>query len=284
MPRFVAICLALLLASGGQSWSADTARVPLADGFEIPVGRNGKSYYKARGVRPNGHLGEDWNGTGGGDTDLGDPIYSSADGIVVFARDYRVGWGNVVIVRTAYLEKGEVRFVDSLYGHLLDFKVQDGEIVKRGQQIGRMGSNRGMYPAHLHFEMRKNINVGMYRNSFARDWSVYWSPTEFILDRVRLPGGGRIVQVPINTFSATPPPLVAATKVYTPALPVSRAGVTVQDGRYVSNGRSLPIRPSTNSTSKTKPGTTTTEVRRTPVRRPEFRVNRFEDMRILGYE
>ena len=40
----------------------------LADGFDYPVGKpDGEGYYIFRGFSPNGHLGEDWNGNGGGD-------------------------------------------------------------------------------------------------------------------------------------------------------------------------------------------------------------------------
>src|SRR5258707_34440 len=112
--RRTLLCLALLVGLTGAASAVDMADVPLADGFDLPVGKNGLSYYVARGVRPNGHLGEDWNGVGGGDTDLGDPIYSTADGIVTFAQDYRLGWGNVVIIRSAYLENGEMKYIDSL--------------------------------------------------------------------------------------------------------------------------------------------------------------------------
>lgn len=293
----------------------DTANIPLADGFDLPVGKNGKSYYKARGVRPNGHLGEDWNGTGGGDTDLGDPIYAAGDGIVTFAQDYRLGWGNVVIIRSAYLDSGDVKYVDSLYGHLLDFTVRAGQLVKRGQQIARMGSNRGMYPAHLHFEMRKNINVGMYRSSFPRDWSVYWSPTEFVAaNRPPVSGGGRYVSVPVNTYASSPPPLVASTKVYTPSKSVSQAGVSVANGDMVRKPTgSSPLRRvyasaapvtthgsssrTTASYSKPKPvaagpSKSKTASTSTPSKPPSkvkpkrtlFRVERFEDMKVLGYE
>lgn len=184
--------------------------MPLADGFACPVGRDAtKSYYKARGFRQNGHLGEDWNGAGGGDTDLGDPVYATAHGIVVFAQDYRLGWGNVVIVRHAYLDGSDVKFVDSLYGHLDRIAVSVNQQIRRGELVGTIGNNRGMYDAHLHFEMRKNITIGMHRSSFARDFSNYWDPTEFIAARSSLPGG-RIATVPMNTFPATPPPMYAA--------------------------------------------------------------------------
>jgi Peptidase family M23 len=315
--RRTLLCFALLLGLTRAASAVEMVDVPLADGFDLPVGKNGKSYYKARGVRPNGHLGEDWNGTGGGDTDLGDPIYSAADGIVTFAEDFRLGWGNVVIIRSAYLENGDTKYVDSLYGHLLDFTVRAGQTIKRGQQIARMGSNRGMYPAHLHFEMRKNINVGMYRSSFPRDWSVYWSPTEFVAAHRTCDGGSRIVSLPVNTYPNSPPPIIASTKVYTPTQTISQA---MSNGTVVNRSTSSsPLRrvyvsaaPSFSSSARTAstpprstasvatkslpkivaagPGKTRTPAptpvvqRKTAPRRTLFKVNRFEDMKVLGYD
>ncbi len=276
--RWTCLSFAVLIGFAVSAAGAETARVPLADGFEIPVGRNGKSYYKSRGVRANGHLGEDWNGTGGGDTDLGDPIYATATGLVVFAQNYRLGWGNVVITRHAYREAGEVKYVDALYGHLLDFTVQVGQFVRRGQQIGRMGNNFGMYDAHLHFEMRKNLDVGMYRSSFPRDWSVYWSPTDFIATRGTL-AGGAVVAVPVNTFAESAPPLLAGERNYTPAVGPTRAGTAVVDGNLVSRDpkAKLPL-----NLYGEGPRVETQPRRTTPIRRETFQVDRYEDMRDPG--
>ena len=213
MSRVLHSLLMLLLLCVPALRAQEMSDVRLADGFDLPVGLDGaKKYYKARGYRPNGHLGEDWNGAGGGDTDLGDPVTAAGHGIVVFAEDYKVGWGNVVIIRHAYLEEGGLKFVDSLYGHLNEIKTTLGEQVTRGELIGTIGSNRGMYPAHLHFEMRKDLRVGMFRSSFPRDFSVYWDPTQFIAQRRVLDhGGGRLVAVPIKTFPEVAPPIVAET-------------------------------------------------------------------------
>jgi len=176
-------------------------RVPLADGFEIPVGKPpGEGYYVFRGYAPNGHLGEDWNGKGGGDSDLGDPVYACADGIVVFSYDVRVGWGNVVIVRHAYRDAdGSVRQVDSLYAHLDRRTVRKDQIIKRGQQVGTIGTAHGRYAAHLHFEMRKNLQVGMNRSQFPRDFSVYYSPRQFMATRGTLKGGS-LATITVDTF------------------------------------------------------------------------------------
>lgn len=161
---------------------AQTARVLLADGFDYPVGKpNAAGYRKARGYVPNGHLGEDWNGVGGGDSDFGDPIYSIARGVVILSENVRVGWGNCIIIRHAYRDTdGAIKMVDSLYAHLNERKAKVGDIVDRGTFVGTMGSNFGQYPVHLHFEIRKNLQIGMNRGKFARDNTNYYNPTPFI--------------------------------------------------------------------------------------------------------
>jgi len=172
----------------------------VADAFDFPVGKpDGLHYYKARGFQANGHLGEDWNG-GPGDSDLGLPVSTIGNGIVVFARDVRVGWGNVVIIRHCYFAQGQLRCIDSLYGHLNEIDVHEGQLVLRGQQIGTIGNNHGMYDAHLHFEIRSNLLIGMARAQFARDYSNYMDPTSFIQNHRKLPGGPPGALIAINTF------------------------------------------------------------------------------------
>ena len=113
------IVLALAISPSGAQQELlqqpQEAATYLADGFDLPVGKpDAEGYYKARGYRPNGHLGEDWNGKGGGDSDLGDPIYAVAHGVVLYAQNFGHGWGNVVIIRHVYEEDGQKRVVDSL--------------------------------------------------------------------------------------------------------------------------------------------------------------------------
>jgi murein DD-endopeptidase MepM/ murein hydrolase activator NlpD len=182
--------------------SLDMGFTKIADGFDFPVGKpEAEGYYKARGFRSGGHVGEDWDGVRGGDTDLRDPIYCAGDGIVVFARDVHLGWGNVIIVRHAYRENGNVRYVDSLYGHLNSMLVSRGQRVSRGQQIATMGTAHGQYDAHLHFEIRKNLEIGMSRSKFGKDFSNYYDPTQFINSHRHLTGGGSNYKVAMNTFT-----------------------------------------------------------------------------------
>jgi len=180
----------------------DTAFTKLANGFDFPVGNpDAQGYYKARGFRSGAHLGEDWDGVGGGDTDLGDPIYTIGDGVVVFARDCHMGWGNVVIVRHAYREGGRIRNIDSLYGHLQKILVRCGQVVRRGQQIATLGNVHGLYDAHLHLEIRKNLEIGISRARFAQGLSNYYDPSQFILSHRHLQSGGGSSRVAMNTFT-----------------------------------------------------------------------------------
>jgi murein DD-endopeptidase MepM/ murein hydrolase activator NlpD len=182
------------------SLSSQSAFIKLADGFDLPVGKSdGQGYYKARGFQSQGHLGEDWDGIGGGDTDLGDPVYCIGDGVVVFARDCHLGWGNVVIVRHAYRDGYAIRNIDSLYGHLQKILVRPGQTVRRGQQIAAIGNAHGLYDAHLHLEIRKNLEIGMSRDKFAKDLSNYYDPSQFILSHRHLQGAGG-TRVAMNTF------------------------------------------------------------------------------------
>lgn len=189
----------------GPHAGAQQARVNLADGFDFPVGKpNAEGYYKARGLRLRSprHFGEDWNGRGGGDTDLGDPVYAIADGIVTFAHNVRAGWGNVVLTRHAYRDPatGQVKYCDTLNGHLHQIMVKSGQEIKRGQQIGTIGTNSGMYPAHLHFEIRHNIHIGMDRNVAPPDTVNWADPTQFINKYRRLNREWRPVPVPTGTY------------------------------------------------------------------------------------
>lgn len=196
-------CASWLLTATAVAQSGSSIRVRLADGFDFPVGKpDADGFYKARGYWPNGHLGEDWNGRGGGDTDLGEPIYSMGRGVVIFSQNIGVGWGNCILIRHIFREAdGKIAMVDSLYAHLHERKVKLHDLIEKGQLVGTMGGNNGMYPVHLHFEVRKNLQIGMNRSQFARDSSNYYSPTAFINARRVLPSSMQKYSVPVNNFA-----------------------------------------------------------------------------------
>jgi len=172
-----------------------------ADGFDFPVAPpDAQGYSKSRGFRAGGHLGEDWITDGGSAKGFQSPVYAIGNGIVVLARDIHADWGNVVIIRHAWIEHRQLYFTDSLYGHLDRIIVREGEQVSRGQQIGTIGTNHGMYPPHLHFEMHKDLSIGVNHAQGTRDLRSYWVPTDFILAHRHLGGGVAIVPVPPASF------------------------------------------------------------------------------------
>jgi len=179
--------------------------INLVDGFDFPVGKpNAEGFYKSRGLRlrePK-HLGEDWNGRAGGNSDLGAPVYAIGDGVVTFAHNVRAAWGNVVITRHAYRDtaNGKIKYCDALNGHLNEILVKVGQRIKRGQPIGSIGTNFGMYPAHLHFELRHNITIGMARNSVPVDLNNWADPSDFINKHRRMNREWRAVSLPVGTY------------------------------------------------------------------------------------
>src|SRR5881392_3147886 len=75
----------------------ELASLPAATRFDFPLGsEHGALTYNAQRFAENHHLGDDLNGIGGENSDLGDPIYAVADGRVLLARDAGPGWGNVI--------------------------------------------------------------------------------------------------------------------------------------------------------------------------------------------
>lgn len=151
-----------------------------ADGFDFPVGPpDARGYYNAQGFQKNSHLGEDWNGLGGGNTDKGDPVYATADGKVVSAEDAGPGWGNVLRIQHNVGTLEEPRIIESLYAHLDRMDVREGNSVKRGQQIGTIGDAHGAYWAHLHFEMRWKPDMPL-GGGYSTDTTGFLVPTKYI--------------------------------------------------------------------------------------------------------
>lgn len=151
-----------------------------SDGFDFPVGKpNAKGYFKALNFGQRLHLGEDWNGNGGGNTDLGDPVYSAANGLVVYADDICCGWGNTVRVVHYMPHHSKYKYVETIYSHLHNIYVETGDLVQRGKQIGSIGNAKGRYSAHLHFEMRDFVNMSI-GPGYSEDKFGYLNPTEFI--------------------------------------------------------------------------------------------------------
>lgn len=200
-----------------------TDGVPISDGFDFPVGPRGPNvdvfrthkvdatlvdpaYFKSFGVW---HPGEDWNGRGGGDTDLGDPIYAVSHGKVIEFGYNPTSWGNIVLLEHA-LPDGTRLW--SQYAHLNEIMVnQVGQKVQRGQQIGTMGKGaktaqypQGRWVTHLHFELRrKSLPIGNWTPMVQDREQVianYYYPQPFI--NARRPGTGIFAQTQVQVAKA----------------------------------------------------------------------------------
>jgi murein DD-endopeptidase MepM/ murein hydrolase activator NlpD len=87
----------------------------------------------------------------------GTPIMATADGVVSFAAQKGL-FGNLVVVDHGH-------GIVSRYGHVDEFVVSAGEVVKRGQQIATMGNTGRSTGPHVHYEVRLNgvpINPSKY--------------------------------------------------------------------------------------------------------------------------
>lgn len=148
--------------------------------FDYPVGPpDARGYYRAQ--RFGGHemhLGEDWNGMGGGNSDYGDPVYAIANGRVTRCDETGSGWGNVV--RVVHPVGNGEKPVDALYAHLSEVRVHEGQSVKRGQVIGTIGDADGLYQAHLHLEIRKVAGQPLGRGYGRNEDGLFYDPSEFI--------------------------------------------------------------------------------------------------------
>ncbi len=78
----------------------------------------------------------------------GEPIWASADGVVVYSGNELKGYGNMVIIRhnddwmTAY-------------AHAEDITVRKNDVVKQGDIIGYVGKSGSVNEAQLHFGIRR---------------------------------------------------------------------------------------------------------------------------------
>ena len=140
----------------------EIATLPLATRFDMPMGsEHGALTYNARAFRVERHLGDDLNGIGGGNSDLGDAVYAAGAGRVVYSGSPGPGWGKMILIAHLLPDGDELGpVVQTMYAHLDSIRVQAGQKVQRGDVIGSVGTAEGAYLAHLHFEVR----LGPYVN------------------------------------------------------------------------------------------------------------------------
>ncbi|WP_028028542.1 M23 family metallopeptidase [Gemmobacter nectariphilus] len=123
--------------------------VPVKSGFRFTSGFGYRRDPKGAGTRM--HAGTDFA------AGRGTPIYTTGDGVVIKA-GWHSGYGKAVIVRHDF-------GIETLYAHMSEIRVKEGQRVSRGDRIGDMGSTGRSTGTHLHYEVRvggKPVNPMIY--------------------------------------------------------------------------------------------------------------------------
>ena len=89
--------------------------------------------------------------------DTGTPVVATDDGTITVTQT----WNGIVTKgdNNSYGNMVQVTHADgtvTLYAHLSEINVRQGDTVVRGQQIGRVGSTGNSSGPHLHFEVLSN--------------------------------------------------------------------------------------------------------------------------------
>ncbi len=139
---------------------------------------NAQHYWDNNPARGGHHTGDDINGIGGMNTDLGDPVYAIGNGMVVYRGEPSLSWGNTLIVAHRNTQ-GEILL--SMYSHLDKSYAAHGQRVHLGEVIGTVGTANNNYPAHLHLEMRDS--TGIYIGpGYTSNQGEFLSPSQTILN------------------------------------------------------------------------------------------------------
>ncbi len=117
------------------------------------------------------------------------PIPASNDGKVLWADNLGI-YGNCIVIDHGF-------GLQSIYGHLSEFMVKKGDVVKKGQTIGKTGSTGLAGGDHLHFTMQID---GVQVNSV--EW---WDP-HWVKDRVLSKMGLTLEGADSSTAPAEPSP------------------------------------------------------------------------------
>lgn len=112
--------------------------MPVRGAFRWTSGFGYRQDPKGWGTRQ--HEGTDMAGA------YGMPVYATADGVVAYA-GWQSGYGRLVRIRHA-------NGIETRYGHLSQIRVETGQRVSRGDQIGDMGNSGRSTGTHLHYEIR----------------------------------------------------------------------------------------------------------------------------------
>jgi murein DD-endopeptidase MepM/ murein hydrolase activator NlpD len=127
--------------------------------------------YQGRKIDQQVHLGYDLSSTQHAD------VIAANDGKVVYAAPLGI-YGNCIVVDHGY-------GLQSIYGHLSEIAVHEGDMVKRGQSMGKSGTTGMAGGDHVHFSMQlEGVQIDP-----KEWWDAHWIQ-DHVAKRVTLPGFG----------------------------------------------------------------------------------------------
>ncbi len=88
----------------------------------------------------------------------GKDVYATGDGSVTLVQESRIGYGNEIFIDHGF-------GFGSRYAHLSQILVKEGQKIKRGQLIGKVGESGRATGPHLHYEVlyeNKPVNPSFY--------------------------------------------------------------------------------------------------------------------------
>lgn len=153
--------------------------------MRYPVARDKKEYlekwYVAQGYGARTsygrHDGVDLNLKTGGNSDLGQKLYSIADGVVTSIHKHKTGWGKHIHIQ----HDGPWGVCYSHYAHCDSIAVKTGDSVKEGQVIGKLGNSGNSTAAHLHFSIKKKpVGVDSVAKNIIALHGGWYDPIPFI--------------------------------------------------------------------------------------------------------
>ncbi|MDG1358467.1 MAG: M23 family metallopeptidase [Akkermansiaceae bacterium] len=139
---------------------------------------NAQHFWDQNPMRGGYHTGDDINGIGGMNTDLGDSVYAIADGIAYYRGEPSPSWGKTIILAHRN-QQGEILL--SMYSHLNNSYAAYGQLVHQSEEIGTVGTANNNYPAHLHLEMRDSTGIHMGRGYISKQGE-FLNPSQIIQD------------------------------------------------------------------------------------------------------
>ena len=145
----LAIGTQIIIPDGEGNVNVTSASATRLNKFKGGSGPDYQGYYirpLIGGIRTQGLHG--WNAVDIG-TSVGTPILAAASGEIIIARSsgWNGGYGRYVVI-------SHYNGTQTVYGHLSELFVSDGEIVYQGQVIGLSGNTGNSTGPHLHFEVR----------------------------------------------------------------------------------------------------------------------------------